>query len=130
MDLISLVHHQKKAFTISVRGHSIVTDMHPEDGGDDAGPNPTELFAASLASCIGMIAAEYCRNHDIPIDTLELSVVAQLADNPKRIQNVTIDLELPEGFPEKRKQAIRNAARTCVIYNTLLDPPEIDLEIV
>ncbi len=129
MDLITLKHKHGKAFEITVRTHALVSDMNPEDGGEDAGPNPTELFAASMASCIGMIAADYCRHHGLPAEGITLNVVAQLADHPKRVRSIAIDLDLPEGFPENRKQAIINASKTCVIYNTLQHPPEIDLEI-
>jgi len=129
MDLISIDHSKHKAFTVSVRKHQIITDMHCEDGGEDTGPNPTELFAASLGTCIGMIAYEYCIHHDLPAEGISLSVVPQLADNPKRIQAIAIDLTMPAGFPENRRAAIKNAARACVITNTLQAPPELDLEI-
>ena len=129
MDLITLEHAHGKAFKVKVRKHELICDMTLEDGGEDAGPSPAELFATSMAACIGMIAADYCRHHDLPADDISLSTVAQLADHPKRVLSIAIDLELPEGFPEKRKQAIINAAKTCVIYNTLQNPPEVDLEI-
>ncbi|MBN2381558.1 OsmC family protein [bacterium] len=129
MDLINLEYSHKKAFTITIRHHKLICDMHLEDGGADAGPNPVELFSASLASCIGMIAYEYCLHHALSTEGISLSVLPQIADNPKRIQAITMDLTMPADFPEDRKQAIQKAARQCVISNSLIHPVEIDLEI-
>jgi len=36
---------------IDVRGHHLVVDEAREAGGEDEGPSPQELLAASLASC-------------------------------------------------------------------------------
>lgn len=129
MDLISIEHKHGKAFNIEVRGHEILADMKKDDGGQDEGMNPTDLFAASLGACIGMIIFEYCKNHDLPADGISVSVVPQLADNPKRIQSIAIDVSMPDGFPEDRIKAVQNCCKHCVIHNTLENKPEIDIEI-
>ena len=36
---------------IEIRDHRLIADEPEDEGGDDAGPRPTELLAASLASC-------------------------------------------------------------------------------
>ncbi len=36
---------------VNIRSHRIVVDQPQEMGGEDSGPNPTELLAAALASC-------------------------------------------------------------------------------
>ena len=44
---------QKSKFThdVKVRAHQMTADEPEEHGGDDLGPSPQELLAASLASC-------------------------------------------------------------------------------
>lgn len=129
MELMSIEKSERKAFKVTVRKHSIVCDMSLDDGGKDDGMSPTELFAAALGSCIGMIAFEYCKNHGFPSEGISLDIVPQLIDNPKRIQSIAIDLNMPEGFPKNRYKAIEHASKQCVIYNTLHNLPEIDMEI-
>jgi putative redox protein len=46
---IAVTHVSADRFAIQVRG------------GQDAGPTPTELFAASLAACVGFYAGTACR---------------------------------------------------------------------
>lgn len=64
MDL-AVTHVSGDRFAIQVRGHRLVVDQPVADGGQDAGPTPTELFAASLAACVGFYAERFLRRHDL-----------------------------------------------------------------
>jgi len=44
-------------YDIAVRGHTLTVDQPADAGGEDAAPTPTELFVASLASCVVFHAA-------------------------------------------------------------------------
>ncbi len=46
MDLMEIKQTQGKAFSIEIRDHKVITDMHKEDGGGDIGMNPLELMVA------------------------------------------------------------------------------------
>ena len=50
---ITVQHEDGDRFQVLVRGHRLVIDQPVADGGTDAGPTPTELFVAGLASCVG-----------------------------------------------------------------------------
>jgi putative redox protein len=48
-------------FKAACRGHEALADQPEKDGGTDKAMTPTELFIASLGSCIGYYAARfYC----------------------------------------------------------------------
>ncbi|MFJ1708407.1 OsmC family protein [Kitasatospora sp. NPDC088346] len=49
---IRIEHLSQDRYEIAARGHRLVVDQPVEAGGQDTGPTPTELFAASLASCV------------------------------------------------------------------------------
>ena len=53
----------RTAFThrIDVRQHRLVADEPTEHGGDDDGPSPQELLAASLASCTAVTMEMYAK---------------------------------------------------------------------
>jgi hypothetical protein len=54
----------------------------------------------------------------------------ELADNPKRVGRIVVDLELPEGVPEERVEAIKRVAQRCPIHETLNNPPGLDIDVV
>src|SRR5450759_146811 len=49
-------HRGDDKFDINIRGHVVRVDQPVKDGGEDTAPTPTELFIASLASCVAFYA--------------------------------------------------------------------------
>jgi len=129
MDLISITQEKDSKFKTEIRKHSFYSDMSIKDGGNDEAPSPADLLVSSLGSCIGMIIQRYCVTHGYETEGLDLSMTYLLNDNPKMIKNITVDIELPESFPQNRQQAILNSVKTCVIYNSLNKDIDIDIEI-
>lgn len=129
MDLLTIEQVEDQEFEIQVRGHRVASDMGLDEDGHDLGPNPTELLVGSLGACIGMVVARYCKAIDSPTEGLSVYLTYQLAEKPKRVQSIVVDLELPTGFPEDRKPAIQRLIRACPVHGTLSQPPEIDIEI-
>ena len=41
-------HEGGDRYRVRIRGHELVVDQPTEDGGEDAGPTPTELFVAGV----------------------------------------------------------------------------------
>lgn len=128
MDLITVSRKDGLEFSIRVRGHEVTSDLSEKEGGRDAGLSPSELLAGSLGACIGMMVQMYCSRHEYAGD-VEVSLTLELADSPKRIGAIVVDVELPEGVPEEKREAIRRMAERCPIHETLKDPPRVDIEI-
>jgi uncharacterized OsmC-like protein len=129
MDLITVTRKSGLEFNARVRGHDVTSDMPPEVGGRDAGPSPAELLAASLGVCIAMMVQSYCDRHGYTDGDVGVSLTLELADAPKRIGGIVVDVELPKGIPEDKMGAIRRMAQRCPIHETLKDPPRVDIDI-
>lgn len=128
MDLISVSRKEGKAFELRVRGHALTVDMSKEEGGGDKGLNPVELLAGSLGACIAIMVQTYCDRHGY--GDVSASLTLELADDPKRVGSIVIDLELPKDFPEDRKPAVKRLAELCPVHETLKQMPAVDLEII
>ncbi|MFH1416874.1 MAG: OsmC family protein, partial [Planctomycetota bacterium] len=110
------------------RGHEVTSDMSEKDGGSDAGPSPVELLAGSLGACIGMMVQSYCKREGYEGD-VGVSLTLELASGPKRIGAIVVDVELPDGIPEDKLDAIRRMAEKCPVHETLRNPPRVDIEV-
>jgi uncharacterized OsmC-like protein len=128
MDLITVTRKDGLEFNIRLRGHEVTSDMSTGDGGRDAGPSPAELLASSLGACTAMIVQTYCQNHGYEGD-VEVSLTLQLADEPKRIDRIVLDVEVPDTVPEDKKDVIKRVAERCLIHETLKSPPGVDIDI-
>ena len=130
MDLITLKHQKGLCFSVQVRGHKFLVDMPKDSKGEDRGPSPADLLAASLGACMGMHMALYCQTAGLPYEGMEMNLVYNLVEEKgqKRIHTVTMDLLLPAD-PGPRKAALLRAGQNCIVRNTLEKGPEIDVEL-
>jgi len=129
MDLISISRKEGQEFNVQVRGHGVPCDLSAADGGRDAGPSPVELFAGSLGACIAMMVQAYCQGHGYEGD-VDVSLTLEMADDPKRIGRIVVDVEVPDSVPEEKKAIIERVAQRCPIHETLKTPPGLDIAIV
>jgi putative redox protein len=123
--LICVRHQGGDRFRIAIRQHDIRVDQPVEDGGEDTAPTPTELFAASLASCVAFYAHRFLDRHDIPADGLTVTADFAMADKPARVGEVGITINVPEAVPRERRPALLAVASHCTVHNTLEQPPKV-----
>jgi len=116
-------------FEIKARQHRIACDQPEENGGFDEGMTPPELLLASLGSCAGFYAAQYLKKHRLALGGTMVRVSADKAQNPARLNNFRIEVEIPSGINDHHRESIKETVHHCLIHNTLLNPPSISLEI-
>jgi ribosomal protein S12 methylthiotransferase accessory factor len=119
-----------KKTSAQVGQHVVMTDQPVAAGGDGEAASPYALFLASLASCAGVYVVFFCEKRGIPTDNIK--VVQKIERDPAtgRLEKVTLDLVLPEDFPEKYEKALLHTVDLCAVKKTMLDPPEFELRTV
>jgi uncharacterized OsmC-like protein len=90
---------------------------------------PPELLLASLASCAGYYAAQYLRKFKLATEGTRVRVTAEKAKDPARVDNFCIEVETPVELPEQHRMGVERAVHHCLIHNTLLHPPQIQIEV-
>jgi len=126
---VSVEHLGAVQFQIKARQHVIVSDQPPEDGGSDQGMTPPELLLASLGSCAAYYAAQYLKKYNLAAEGTSVRVTADKLKNPARVGNFRVEVKSPVELSEQHKQGMERSVHHCVIHNTLLNPPDIALEI-
>lgn len=116
-------------FDIRVRSHAITVDQPAEVGGDDLGPTPTELFVASLASCVGFYARRYLRRHHIDPAGLEVTTRFQMGVKPARVAVVDMEISLTAELPLDRQAGLLAQAAHCTVHNSITHTPDIAIRL-
>jgi uncharacterized OsmC-like protein len=129
MPAITVTHDKADRFSIAVRDHVLHVDQPVDDGGDDTAPTPTELFVASLASCVAFYARRYLQRHGLPEEGLSVSAEADMGSKPARVATMRVTLTLPEGVPAEKQQALLAVASHCTVHNTLTQAPEVVVQL-
>jgi uncharacterized OsmC-like protein len=130
MSEIEVAYEGGDRYRIRVRGHEIVVDQPPDEGGEDAGPTPTELFVAGLASCIAHYGGRFLRRHGVSPDGFAVRCGFSFApDPPARVGSVDIGVTLPPVFPESRRAAFLAVVEHCTVHNSIRQAPELRIEL-
>ena len=86
-----------KSVDATLGSHVIHTDQGFRHGGRGTGPEPFDLFLASLATCAGLYVLVFCQTRGIPTDQLRL-VQEQISEDGK-LRRIVLRVLLPPGFP-------------------------------
>lgn len=124
---VTVQHLGAVQFEIRARQHTVSSDQPVENGGFDEGMTPPELFLASLGSCAAYYAAEYLRQKNLATEGTRVQVTAEKVSNPARLDNIRIEVELPMACEERDRAGVDRAVHRCLIHNTLLQPPRMEV---
>src|SRR6186713_575556 len=102
-------------------GQVIETDAPKDNQGRGAAFSPTDLTAASLASCMVTtmaIAAKLKLNTDIPDVRWEVTKEMSF-DKPRRIVRLSVEIWLPFPRTPERAEILEQAAHNCPVAQSL-----------
>src|ERR1039458_81881 len=114
---------------VAARKHTLVCDQPAEYGGSDEGMTPPELFLASLGTCAAFYALAYLKKKGLQREGVEVHVTAAKAGPPARLDNFKIEVKIPLALSEADRAGVDQAVHHCLIHNTLLRPPSIQIEL-
>ena len=103
---------------VQIRRHSLTADEPESTGGADAGPNPQELLAASLASCSAITMEMYAQRKGWEIG----EVVVDVDYEPSQRGSPTkfsLTVRLPKELPEEQRERLMTIVAKCPVHRTL-----------
>ena len=103
---------------VEVRGHQLIADEPTDHGGDDDGPSPQELLAASLAACTAITIEMYAARKGWDVGHIEVAVEFTPAERgcPTKFELI---IRLPDDLPEEQAERLRVIAAKCPVHRTL-----------
>jgi putative redox protein len=103
---------------LEIRQHRVTADEPEENGGDDTGPSPQELLAASLASCTAITIEMYAKRKGWDVGDIAVDVDYEPAQrgSPTKFK---MKLSLPKELPEDQRERLTQIAAKCPVHRTL-----------
>ena len=99
----------------------VVADEPHSAGGSDTGPQPTDLFLASIASCFALAMA-WAAGSGRRLPSLQVRVTGTY-DGP-RFSRVDVEV-LSSAPPPVLDELLPEAERVCYVTNTLREAPQL-----
>jgi len=121
---ITTVYKGDMLFESTLGNHKILIDVPAGWGGRDRGPTPPEVFIASLGSCVGALVANYCDKAGLNAEGLTVDVTFDKVDDPTRLTNIKVEINLPNADTKGREKAILRVAEHCPVHETVCNIKE------
>ncbi|MDR2057909.1 MAG: OsmC family protein [Dysgonamonadaceae bacterium] len=104
----------------------IITDAPTDNHGKGEAFSPTDLFAASYASCALTIIGIAANTHGFNIDGTVVKTSKIMGENPRRIVELIVEFSFPHNnYNEKERKIIEAAMKGCPVANSL--PAELKI---
>ncbi|MEP7195034.1 MAG: OsmC family protein [Saprospiraceae bacterium] len=101
-------------------GQEFFTDAPLDNNGKGEAFSPTDLASTSLASCMLTVMGIAARTYEIKMEGAYADVLKIMADNPRRIASIEVDIYMPSvEYNNKQKSILENAAKTCPVGRSL-----------
>jgi putative redox protein len=103
---------------VEIRRHTLTADEPRDHGGEDSGPSPQELLAASLASCTAVTMEMYAQRKGWDVGDIAVNVTYEPAQrgSPTRFR---MAVELPKELPEEQRERLMQIGAKCPVHRTL-----------
>ena len=106
----------------------VISDQSVNAGGNAEYPEPFDYFLVSMVLCAGFYARKFCEQRDISTKGMTLTQNNEnVDDNGKKL--FSIEINLPDGFPDKYKKALIAAVNTCTVKKVIQAVPEFSVVI-
>ncbi len=112
------------AVNAKIAGFEVLTDQPLASGGEGSAPSPYDLFLASIGTCAGFFALRFCQQRALATEGLGLTLDIERDPETRQLQKVDIEIQLPDGFPEKYRRAIIKAIDQCAVKQAIIAHPE------
>ncbi|MFN2394671.1 MAG: OsmC family protein [Bacteroidales bacterium] len=118
---------EKQQVIVNYKGFEILTDQPVKAGGDNAAPSPFDFFLISIGSCAGWYVKSFCQQRNLSEDGIKVMMKTHRNPEKRMIDNIEINIKLPQDFPDKYRDAVIKAAGACTVKKHIADAPEFSI---
>ena len=97
----------------------ISTDAPTDNQGKGEAFSPTDLVAAALGTCMATTMAIVGERKGIDLKGMTVQVGKEMADNPRRIGRLTVELHLPLAENHAERELLERTALHCPVHQSL-----------
>ena len=108
-------------------GAQIATTAPADNGGTGDLFAPTDLLATALGNCMMTIMGLVADREKIDLTGSTIRVEKNMRANPRRVQKVITEFDMPQGLTEDQKKKLAKAADTCPVKQSL--HPDVEIEV-
>ncbi|GAB2838073.1 OsmC family protein [Pseudoduganella ginsengisoli] len=102
-----------------VRNHIISVDGTLEEGGDDAGPNPHDLYDAAISACKALTVVWYAKRKGYPVEDVQVTTERDASEERKGVYRLATTLHLTGNLTDAQRAELLSAAQKCPVHKLM-----------
>ena len=91
---------------LHVRNHIVSVDGTIEEGGNDAGPSPHDLYDAAVSACKALTVIWYARRKGIPVEDVQVTTERDASEERKGVYRLAATLYLTGELTEEQREEL------------------------
>ena len=104
---------------VHVRNHLLAADGSVEEGGNDSGPSPHDLYDTALGSCKALTLVWYARRKNIALTDVRVSVARDSSDERRGTYRLTATVYLEGDLTEVQRVELLAVADKCPVHKLM-----------
>lgn len=110
---------QKMKHTVHVRQHALAVDEPADNGGEDLGVTPHELYDSALGACKALTTLWYARRKQMPLDDIRVTVERDDSEERHGVYRLRVTLELTGALSDAQRQELLAVAGKCPVHKLM-----------
>lgn len=111
----------KMAHTLRIGAHEWLVDGSVAEGGDDLGPNPHDLYDASVAACKALTLVWYARKKGYALDDVRTEVTRDASQERQGVYRLSTRLLISGDLTDAQVQEMQVVAGKCPVHKLMTD---------
>ncbi len=105
--------------SIQIRGHEIIVDEGADNGGEDSGPNPHDLYDAAVGACKALTVLWYANRKQIPVENIDVVVERDASEESKGTYRLKTKLAVTGDLSDAQREQLLNVAGKCPVHKLM-----------
>lgn len=102
-----------------VRNHILSVDGSLEEGGNDAGPSPHDLYDAAISACKALTVVWYAKRKGIPVEDVQVTTERDASEERHGTYRLAATLHLTGDLTEAQREELLAISLKCPIHKLM-----------
>lgn len=117
--------------TINTGKTTIIADKAKDSGGNDLGPDPTELLLAALGTCKAMTMRMYADRKEWPLEEVSIALSSEVVKSEQQQTTyIRCHISLSGDLDDEQRERLLDIAGKCPIQQVLTNTIEVTSNLV
>jgi putative redox protein len=105
--------------TVHVRQHAYAVDEPPDNGGEDLGVTPHDLYDSALGACKAMTVLWYAQRKQIPVEDIHVTVDRDDSQERQGLYRLHVTLHLTGPLTDAQREQLLAVAEKCPLHKLM-----------